>query len=40
MSILYTKKEVFEKVKKFLEQNQYIFTVSISNNQFIISIKD
>lgn len=40
MSMLFTKKEAFEKVKKFLEENQYSFTFSISNGQFLISIQD
>lgn len=40
MSMLFTKKEAFEKVKKFLEINQYLFTFSISNGQFLISIQD
>lgn len=40
MSMLFTKKEAFEKVKKFLETNQYSFTFSISNGQFLISIQD
>lgn len=40
MAILFTKKEAFEKVKKYLEKNQYLFTYSISNNQFFISIQE
>lgn len=40
MSMLFTKKEAFEKVKNFLETNQYSFIYRISNGQFIISIKD
>lgn len=40
MSVLFTKQEAFEKVKKFLEANQYSFFISISNDQFIITIQD
>lgn len=40
MSMLFTNKEAFEKVKKFLESNQYSFSYNISNKQFIISIQD
>lgn len=40
MSMLFTNKEAFEKVKKFLESNQYLFSYSISHKQFIISIQN
>lgn len=40
MSMLFTKKEAFEKVKKFLEANQYSFTYHVTNEHFYITIKD
>lgn len=38
MSLMYTNKEAFERVKKFLEINQYSFEFSISNGNFFIKI--
>ena len=38
MSFMYTNRKTFEKVKKFLEENQYSFKVQISNNQFFIRV--
>jgi hypothetical protein len=38
MAIMYTNREAFEKVKRFLEVNQYDFTYSISNGLFYIKI--
>lgn len=40
MSMLFTKKEAFDRVKKFLEENQYLFTFSISNGQFFIILEE
>lgn len=40
MSLLYTNKEAFERVKKFLEDNQYSFEFYISDNQFLIKITE
>jgi hypothetical protein len=39
MALAYTNKEAFEKVKRFLEINQYDFTFSIHNGLFYIKIK-
>lgn len=39
MSLLYTNKEAFEKVKEYLERNQYEFTYKIESEQFLITIK-
>lgn len=39
MSLLYTNKEAFEAVKKYLERNQYDFTYKVDNGQFYITIK-
>lgn len=38
MALMYTNKKAFEKVKRFLEQNQYLFSYSINNGQFLIKI--
>lgn len=38
MSLLYTNKEAFERVKKYLEDNQYSFEFYISEGQFLIKI--
>lgn len=38
MSLMYTNKEAFERVKKFLEINQYSFEFSVSNGIFFIKI--
>ena len=38
MLLMYTNKEAFERVKRFLEVNQYSFKFSISNGQFYIKI--
>lgn len=38
MALMYTDKEAFEKVKRFLEKNQYSFIYSIDNGQFLIKI--
>lgn len=40
MSLMYTNKEAFERVKRFLEVNQYSFEFSISNGQFFIKITE
>ncbi len=40
MSLMYTNKEAFEKVKRFLETNQYSFKFFISNGQFFIKITE
>ncbi len=41
ITILFTKKEAFERVKNFLERNQYLFIFYIySDNQFLISIQE
>jgi hypothetical protein len=38
MAMMYTDREAFERVKRFLEVNQYDFTYSISNGLFYIKI--
>lgn len=40
MKLLYTHKDAFEKVKRFLEENQYLFTYEIINGQYKITIQD
>lgn len=40
MSLLYTNKEAFERVKKYLEDNQYSFEFCISEGQFLIKITE
>lgn len=41
MAFMYTSKEAFERVKRFLEENQYSFEVRISNdNRFFIKITE
>lgn len=40
MSLMYTDKEAFERVKKFLEANQYSFEFYISESQFLIKITE
>lgn len=38
MSLLFTKKEAFDKTKKYLEDNQYLFEYRICGEQFFIKI--
>lgn len=40
MSLMYTNKEAFERVKKFLEVNQYSFEFYVSEGQFLIKITE
>lgn len=40
MKILYTNKEAFEKVKKYLEDNQYSFEYEVLNGQWLIKITE
>lgn len=40
MSLMYTDKEAFERVKRFLEINQYSFEFYISEGQFLIKITE
>lgn len=40
MSLLYVNKKAFEKVKKYLTQNQYSFTWKEINGQWKIEIKE
>jgi hypothetical protein len=40
MSMLFTNKSAFEKVKKYLEENQYLFTYQFSYGHFLIKIQD
>lgn len=40
MLLMYTNKEAFEKVKRFLEVNQYSFEFYISEGQFLIKITE
>lgn len=39
MSILFTKKDAFERVKKYLKENQFLFEIKIVKEQYIIKIK-
>jgi len=38
MTLLYTNKEAFTKVKNYLERNQYDFSYEIQNGQYYIKI--
>ena len=40
MALMYTDKEAFERVKKFLEVNQYSFEFVISDGTFLIKITE
>lgn len=40
MIILYTKKEAFEHVKKYLEINQYLFETWTTQEGFFIKVLD
>lgn len=39
-TFMYTSKEAFERVKKFLIQNQYLFEAEEHNKVFILKIKE
>lgn len=40
MTLMYTDKEAFERVKRFLEVNQYSFEFFISDGTFLIKITE
>lgn len=40
MALMYTDKKAFEKVKRFLEANQYTFEFTVSNGLFLIRITE
>lgn len=40
MSILFKNKEAFERVKKYLEINQYSFEIQISKDGFLIKVTE
>lgn len=39
MAMLLTTKEAFEKVKKYLEDNQYPYTVETDNGGYLVRIE-
>ena len=38
MAMMYESKEAFERVKRYLEMNQYLFEASMSNGLYLIKI--
>ena len=40
MKLMYTSKEAYEKVKRFLVENEYRFEVEEENNLYILTIKE
>ena len=38
MAVMYESKEAFERVKRYLEMNQYLFEASMSNGLYLIKI--
>ena len=40
MILMYTSKEAFERVTKFLIQNQYRFESETSNNLYILKVEE
>ena len=40
MKLMYTSKEAYEKVKRFLVENEYRFEVEEENNLYILTVKE
>ena len=40
MKLMYTSKKAYEKVKRFLVENEYRFEVEEENNLYILTVKE
>ena len=40
MKLMYTSKEAYEKVKRFLVENEYRFDTEEDNNLYILTVKE